>query len=101
VGNLLGGLGYIVHGDDERVQIVLDGVELAMIGVGDLRWHIALADAIHIIAGDIERCDHRIQNGVHPAHDVGIRALELVLVAALGQLSFLRCFGQAGQFFLE
>jgi hypothetical protein len=51
--NLLGGLGYIVGGADERVEVVLDGVELAMISVGDLRRNVALADAIHVVGRDV------------------------------------------------
>ena len=86
LGNLLGGVGDIVHGADQRVQVVLDGVEFAVVGVGDLRRKVALADAVHIVGGDIERRDDGVENGVYAAHDVGIGALELIRVAALGSL---------------
>ena len=82
--DFFGGAGDIVHRDDERVQIVLDGVELAVIRVGDLRRKIALADAIHIVGRDVERSDDRVENGVHAAHDAGISALKLFVIASLG-----------------
>ena len=53
LGDLFGGAGDLVHGGDERVQVVLDGVEFAVVGVGDLRRKVALADAIHIVGGDV------------------------------------------------
>ena len=54
LGDLLGGMRDLVHGGDERVQVVLDGVELAVVGVGDLRRKIAFADAIHVVGGDVQ-----------------------------------------------
>ena len=53
------------------------------------------------MADNIERRNHGIEDGIDAAHDVGVGALELILVAAFGQLSFLRRFGQAGQFLLQ
>ena len=85
VGDLLGGCGDLVHGRDQRIQVVLDGVEVAVVGVGDLRRNVALADPVHIVGGDVQRPDDGIQNGVHAAHDIRIGALELIVLAALRQ----------------
>ena len=49
VRDLLGGFSDIVHGVDQHVQVVLDGVEIAVVGVGDLGRHVALADPVHVI----------------------------------------------------
>ena len=38
---------------------------------------------------------------VDAAHDLGIRALELFRLAALGELAFLRGFDQTRQFLLQ
>ena len=99
--DLFGGVRDVVHGADQGVQVVLDGVEFAVIGVGDLRRNVALADAVHIVGGDIQRADHGVENRVDAAHDVGIGALELIVIAALGELALLGGLGQPGQLLLQ
>ena len=91
----------LVHRRDERVEVVLDGVEVAVIGVRNRRRNIALADMVHILCGHVQRPDNRLENRVHAAHNLRIRALELVRFAALGKLSFLGCSGQAPKFLLQ
>ena len=93
--------GDLVHGRDQRVQVVLDRVEIAVVGVGDLRRNVALADPIHVIGRDVERRDHGVEDRVHAAHDLGIRALELVVLAALGELPRFGGVGQPRQFLLQ
>ena len=50
VGDLLGRRGDVVHGRDQHVQVVLDGVEVAVVGVCDLRGYVTLGDHVHIFA---------------------------------------------------
>ncbi len=54
IGDFLGGRSYFVHGGDERIQIVFDGIEVTMIGVGDLRGNVALADLLHVFGRNIQ-----------------------------------------------
>ncbi len=56
-------------------RLFLIGVEVAMVGVGNLRRNIALADQLHVIGRDIQWPDYRIENGVDAANDLGIGAL--------------------------
>ena len=43
----------------------------------------------------------RVQHGVHAAHNLGVGALELLRLAAIGKLSFLRGLDQPCQFLLQ
>ena len=72
-----------------------------MIGVGDLRRNVALADSLHVFGGNIQRSDDGIENRVYAAHNLRIRATELVVPPAFGQLPGVRSFGQSRQFFLQ
>jgi hypothetical protein len=76
--HLIGGVGDFTHGRDQRVQVVFDQVEVAMVGVGDLRRKIALADAIDVPGGELEGSNHGVEDGVHAAHNLGIGAAELI-----------------------
>ena len=101
MGDFVGGMRDLIHGADQRVEVVLDGVEVAVVGVGDLRRHVALADAVDIVGGDVQGLNHRVENAVDAAHDVGVGAAELVVVAALGELAGIGRFAQAHEFLLE
>ena len=97
VGNLFGGRRDVVHGHDERIQVVLDQVEVAMVGIGDLRRDVPLRNLLHIPGGEVQRRDDRVENGVHSAHDIGIRSLHYIRVPALGELPFLCGTGNVHQ----
>ncbi len=86
-----------IHGVDAGVEVVLDRIEVAVVGVGDLGGNIALADAIDIVGGDIQWSNNRIQDAVDSSDDLGIGALHLVGVSALRQLPLLRGIGQTAQ----
>ena len=45
------------HRVDAVVQVVLDLVELAVVGVGDLRRDVALADPVHVLGRHVQRAD--------------------------------------------
>ena len=94
VGNLLGRRGDVVHRRYQRVQVVLDGVEIAVVGVGDLRRNIALRDHVHIARGHVQRPDHRVQRFVHALDDLPVIALMLAGVGAGGQLAVHRRLDQ-------
>ena len=94
VGNLLGRRGDVVHGHDQRVQVVLDVVEVAVVGVGDLRGHIALGDQVHIPRGHVQRADDRVQRVVYALHDLAIVALVLAGIGAGGQFAVHRRLDQ-------
>ena len=72
-----------------------------MVGIRDLRRDVALADLLHVFCGEVQRADHGVQNVVDAAHDVAVRALELIVLAALGEFAFRRSLGQPGQFLLQ
>ena len=86
---------------DAVVEIILDGIEIAVVGIADLAGDDAARDLVDVIGGDVERRNHGVQHGIDAADNVGIRAAELVGLAALGELSFLRSMGQTRQFFLQ
>ena len=79
---------------DGLVQVVLQRVEVAVVGVGDLRRDVALGDAVHVACGHVQRADHRVQRVVHALDDllevalvfggIGTR-LELAVDRGLGQ----------------
>ena len=62
---------------DAHVQVVLDVIEIAVVGIRDLLRNISPADAIHVIRRHVQRSDHRVQCFVHPGDDVPVAALEL------------------------
>ena len=60
-----------------------------------------MADPVHVVGGYVEWSDHSIENGVYAAHDLGIGALELLVLAAFGELTSFGRFGQSRQFLLQ
>ena len=73
---------------------MLDGIEVAVVVVGDLRGDIALADAIDVVRGDVERPDDGIEGVVHPCDDLLEVALVLARVRASGELPVHRGRGE-------
>ena len=55
-----------VHRIDAGVEVVLDDVEIAAIGVGDLRGNLALGDAVDIVGGHPNRRDVGIGQAIEP-----------------------------------
>jgi hypothetical protein len=81
---------------DAGVQVVLDGIEVAVISVGDLGRDGALGDLIDVGRGHVEGGDDGIENTVDPAHDFGVGAVELLRFAALAQLALASGRSHAG-----
>ena len=86
---------------DAGVEVVLQNVEVAVVAVRDLGRNVAPADAIDVIRRYIQRCNHGVENAVYAAHNLRVRALELIVLAALGELAFLGSVGQPRQFLLK
>ncbi len=74
---------------------------IALVGLGDQFVDLAVGDLRQNAVAFADGQQNRVQHGVHAAHDLGIRALELLRLAALGELPFLRGVGQARQFLLQ
>ena len=79
---------------DALVQVLLNDIEVTMVGVADLRRQIALANTIHVFAGDRQWTNHRIQRPVNPLHHLSILAAMLGGVSASRELAFDSCLGQ-------
>ncbi|MPM62075.1 hypothetical protein SDC9_108941 [bioreactor metagenome] len=85
-----------VDGVDGGVEVVLDGVEVAVVVVGDARRDGALGDAVDIVGGDVERADDGIEGGIDAFDDLAIVALVTAGVGAGGQLALDRGLRQQG-----
>jgi hypothetical protein len=75
-------------GVDADVQVVLDLVEVAVVGVGDLGRDVALRDAVHVLGGHVQRLDDVVQRQVEAFDDLAEVALVLGRVGAHRQLAF-------------
>ena len=77
---------------DAHIEVVLDLIEIPMIGIGDLRRDIALGYPVHILRCHVQRPDHRVQRLVDsgyqltPAAFKGRRIAPGVELAVLGGL---------------
>ena len=78
-----------VHHIDAGVEVVLDLVEVAVVGVGDLRRDVALGDPVHIFGRDVDRGHEGVDQLVDAAHQLAPAAGELLRVAAGLQLAVL------------
>ena len=78
-----------VHHVDAGVEVVLDLVEVAVVGVGDLRRDVALGDPVDILGGDVDRADEGVDQVVDAADQLAPAAGELLGVAAGLQLAVL------------
>ena len=70
-----GGLGQHVGVGDQGVDVVdavveveLDLVEVALVGIGDLGGDVPFTDPVHVLGGHVQRADDRIQGLVDPDH---------------------------------
>ena len=72
---------------DAGVQVVLDGVEVALVVVRDLGRNHSFGDLVDVFGGDIQRSDNRIQRGIDALDDLAIIALMVADVGASGQLA--------------
>ena len=79
---------------DGLVQVVFERVEVAVVGVGDLGWDVALRDSIHVTSGHVERADDGIERVVNPGHNLLEVALVFAGIGAGFQLAFHRRFRQ-------
>ena len=84
---------------DAVVEVVLDGVEIAVVGIGDLGRDGAARDLLHVIGRYVERRDHRIQHLVDALHHLAVDAVELVDLATFVKTALARCFHQAQDLF--
>ncbi len=76
-----------IHVVDAVIQVVLDGVEVAVVGVGDLGWDGALGDLVDIIGRDVQRTNHRVERLIHAFDNLLVAAMELAGVTARSELS--------------
>ncbi len=79
---------------DAAVQVVLDLVEIALVGFRDLLRDISLRDAVHVLRGHVQGADDRIERVVEAHDDFPEIALELGRIAAGVQFAFHRRFCQ-------
>ena len=87
--------------DGHVVDRLLHLFVVALVGLGDQFVDLAVGDLCQNAVAFADRQQDGIQHGVHAAHDLGIRALELFRLAAFGELPFSRSVGQAHQFLLQ
>jgi 5-keto 4-deoxyuronate isomerase len=80
----------LVGGLDAGVEVVLDGVEVAVVGVGDGLGDIAQGDQLHVLGRDVQRADHGVQRVVDALHHFAEVALVLAGVGTGGQLALHR-----------
>ena len=72
---------------DAVIEVILDGVEIAVVVVGDLRGNIARGNAIDVVGGHVQRSDDGVQRVVHALNDLAVVALMLVRVGTGRKLS--------------
>ena len=77
-----------VDGVDAAVEVVLDLVEVAVVGVGDLGRDVALGDPVDVVGGHVQRADDGVEGLVDALDDLAEVALVLGGVGAGGELAF-------------
>ena len=75
------------HRIDAVIQVVLDFVEIAVVGIGDFRRDVALADPVHIFGRDVDRADEGIAQVIDAADQLAPAAREFGCIAAGRQLA--------------
>ena len=83
-----------VQGADAEVQVVLDLVEVALVGLGDQRRDVALRDPVDVARGHVERVDDGIQHLVDADEDPALIAADPGQVCPLVQAPGLDGLGQ-------
>ena len=76
-----------INGINTGVEVVLEDVEIAVIGIGDLVRDVALGDAVHVVCGDVQRIYYGIERVVDANHDFLEIALVLAGIGACGQFA--------------
>ena len=72
------GVGHeAVHGLDADVEVGLDHIEVAVVGVGDLGRDRSLGDLVHIGCGHVEGADHGVEGLVDTLDDLAVVPLVL------------------------
>ena len=74
---------------------------IALVGLRDQLVDLAVRDLRQNAVAFADGQQNRVQHGVDAAHNLGIRALELLRLAALGELPFLRGLDQPRHFLLQ
>ena len=74
---------------------------IAFVGLRDQLVDFALGDLRQDAIAFADGNKNRIEHGVDAANDLGVGALELFRLAALGEPTFLRCLDQSHQFLLQ
>ncbi len=98
LGQMCGIGGHRIDGIDALIQVVLDFVEITMVGVSDLFRNVALGNAINVFGRHVQRPNHRIERGVDALDDwleLGMQSIDVATYSQLprgGSLGQLRCF---------
>ena len=79
-----------VHRRNQRVQADFDVIHVALIRLRDRRQRVASGDAAHVIGGERQRDDDRIEHSVDAADNAGVFAVKSGLIAPDCQFSFPR-----------
>ena len=82
------------HGINTLIEIVLDFIEITIIGIGNLRGYVTLGNPIHIFGCDIKRPDNRIECLVDAFHYFSIFSLMLCGISSSCKLSINCGFSQ-------
>ena len=88
------------HGGDP-VDCLLHLLVIALVGLRDQFVDLAGGNLRENAVALADGKQDRVQHGVHAVNDLGVCPLELLWLAALGELAFLRGLGQAGHFLLQ
>ena len=86
---------------DACIQVVLQNIEVAVVGVGDFDRNVALADPVYVICRDVQRNNHGVKNPIDSAYNLGVRALELLRLAAFREMPGLGGLRQLRQLRLQ
>jgi hypothetical protein len=74
---------------------------VALVGLRDQLVDLAARNLGQDAVAFADGQQDRVQHGVDAAHDLGVGALELLRLAAVGELAFLRGLDQPRQFLLQ
>ncbi|OPY83998.1 MAG: hypothetical protein A4E65_00381 [Syntrophorhabdus sp. PtaU1.Bin153] len=96
--DLLGYGGYLVHGIDEHVEVVLDLVEITLVLVGDPGRDVTLADVVDIVGGNGEGGHEGIHEAVRSAYEPCPVSLEGLCIGTGLEVPFEDCLGEVIQF---
>jgi len=88
LGDGLGRRRLLVDRVDGQIEVVLDGVKVAVVRIGDLGRDVAFGNIVHVISGNVQRPNHRIQRFIDPFDDLAEIALVFGRIGACGQTTF-------------